>query len=231
VNTVGSSVYLIHRDPFRAIRRGRQLFQLKFTRSQGQGPNESDGVGDIDNNIGIGAGSADSCALCHGRPRGSAGAGGNVVTRPDSPDAGHLFCLGLKEMLVDEISSDLRSTRDLAITLARELKRSITLKLDSKGFGIWAKRALISFSVNGFGSSLSLSSFDNRIVLRAASKSLRFSRQHVRRKLRMFCWAFWRVVVPHTLSQLVRNSTTSVAVIRDGKSFDRADINWSNRVS
>jgi hypothetical protein len=25
--------------------------------------------------------------LCHGRPRGSAGAGGNVVTRPDSRDS------------------------------------------------------------------------------------------------------------------------------------------------
>jgi len=37
VNTVGSSIYLINRDPFRSVRRGRQLFQRKFTRLQGQG--------------------------------------------------------------------------------------------------------------------------------------------------------------------------------------------------
>ena len=131
--TVGSSSYLINRDPFRSIRRGRQLFQRKFTHLQGQGPNEKDGVGDIDTDIGIGAGLADSCALCHGRPRGSAGTGGNVATRPDSRDAGHLFGLGLKEMLADEITADLRSTQNLAITLAKQLKRPMTLKLVSKG--------------------------------------------------------------------------------------------------
>ena len=38
VVTPGSSAYIIARDPFRAIRRGRQLFQRKFTRAQGQGP-------------------------------------------------------------------------------------------------------------------------------------------------------------------------------------------------
>ncbi|MBI3474236.1 MAG: thiol oxidoreductase-like protein [Acidobacteria bacterium] len=129
----GSSMYIINRDPFRAIRRGRQLFQRKFTRLQGQGANEKDGVGDINNDIGIGAGLSDSCALCHGRPRGSAGTGGNVVTRPDSRDAGHLFGLGLKEMLADEITTDLRSTRDLAVTLAKQMKRPMTLKLTSKG--------------------------------------------------------------------------------------------------
>src|SRR5882672_8503341 len=86
VMTTGSSVYLINRDPFRSIRRGRQLFQRKFTRLQGQGANERDGVGDINTDLAIGAGLSDSCALCHGRPRGSAGAGGNVVTRPDSRD-------------------------------------------------------------------------------------------------------------------------------------------------
>jgi Di-haem oxidoreductase, putative peroxidase len=133
VNTAGSSLYLINRDPFRSIRRGRQLFQRKFTRLQGQGANEKDGVGDINNDIGIGAGLSDSCALCHGRPRGSAGVGGNVVTRPDSRDAGHLFGLGLKEMLADEISTDLRATRDLAIAMARQRKRPVTLKLISKG--------------------------------------------------------------------------------------------------
>jgi hypothetical protein len=133
VNTVGSSVYIINRDPFRSVRRGRQLFQRKFTRLQGQGANEKDGVGDINNDIGIGAGLSDSCALCHGRPRGSGGTGGNVVTRPDSRDAGHLFGLGLKEMLADEITTDLRSTRDLAIILAQQAKHPMTLLLTSKG--------------------------------------------------------------------------------------------------
>jgi cytochrome c2 len=133
VNTAGSSLYIINRDPFRSIRRGRQLFQRKFTRLQGQGANEKDGVGDINNDIAIGAGLSDSCALCHGRPRGSAGTGGNVVTRPYSRDAGHLFGLGLKEMLADEITTDLRSTRDLEVTLAQQLKRPITMKLASKG--------------------------------------------------------------------------------------------------
>src|SRR2546427_7801448 len=82
VMTAGSSVYIINRDPFRSIRRGRQLFQRKFTRLQGQGANEKDGVGDINNDIGIGAGLSDSCALCHGRPRGSAGAGGHRGAPP-----------------------------------------------------------------------------------------------------------------------------------------------------
>ena len=36
--TLDSSLCMISRDPFRAIRRGRQLFQRKFTREQGQGP-------------------------------------------------------------------------------------------------------------------------------------------------------------------------------------------------
>src|SRR6267142_74523 len=133
VMTAGSSVYIINRDPFRSIRRGRQLFQRKFTRLQGQGANEKDGVGDINSDLAIGGGLSDSCALCHGRPRGSAGAGGNVVTRPDSRDAGHLFGLGLKEMLGDEITADLRSTRDLAVTLAQQMKRPMTFKLFSKG--------------------------------------------------------------------------------------------------
>jgi hypothetical protein len=133
VNAVGSSIYIINRDPFRSIRRGRQLFQRKFTRLQGQGANEMDGVGDINTDIAIGAGLSDSCALCHSRPRGSAGVGGNVVTRPDSRDAPHLFGLGLKEMLGDEITTDLRSTRDLAVLLAQKLRRPMTLILVSKG--------------------------------------------------------------------------------------------------
>jgi len=132
IMTPGSSIFIIKRDPFRAIRRGRQLFQRKFTRAQGQGANEGDGVGDINTNLAIGAGLADSCALCHGRPRGSAGAGGDVVTRPDSRDAPHLFGLGLKEMLADEITTDLRKIRHQAIAAAHRWGHSVTLPLVSK---------------------------------------------------------------------------------------------------
>lgn len=77
LRTPGSSAYIVARDPFRAIRRGRQIFQRKFNRQDGEAPYLRDGTGDIANNIGIGAGSADSCATCHGRPRGSAGFGGD----------------------------------------------------------------------------------------------------------------------------------------------------------
>ena len=133
VMTPGSSIYIIERDPFRSIRRGRQLFQRKFTHLQGQGPNEGDGVGDLGADNAIGAGLSDSCALCHGRPRGSAGVGGNVATRPDSRDAPHLFGLGLREMLADEITSDLRETRNGAVLFAVKSGHSITLPLRSKG--------------------------------------------------------------------------------------------------
>ncbi len=133
VQTPDSSIFIISRDPFRSVRRGRQLFQRKFTHAQGQGPNEGDGIGDLNTNAAIGAGLSDSCALCHGRPRGSAGVGGNVATRPDSRDAPHLFGLGLKEMLADEITGDLRSIRDRAITQAANRGHSVTLPLRSKG--------------------------------------------------------------------------------------------------
>ena len=78
VMTPGSSLFIIKRDPFRAIRRGRQLFQRKFTRAQGQGPVFGDGAGNIEEDLAIGAGLVDSCAGCHGRPRGSAGHGGDI---------------------------------------------------------------------------------------------------------------------------------------------------------
>ena len=133
VMTPNSSIFIINRDPFRSIRRGRQLFQRKFTRLQGQGANEQDGAGNINSDLAIGAGLSDSCALCHGRPRGSAGVGGNVVTRPDSRDAGHLFGLGLKEMLADEMTTDLRATRAAAVARAIQNKRSVTMELQSKG--------------------------------------------------------------------------------------------------
>src|SRR5205823_4001596 len=75
---------------------------------------------------------SDSCAMCHGRPRGSAGTGGNVATRPDSRDAPHLFGLGLREMLADEITGDLRIIRQQAIAQAHQTGRSVTLPLTSK---------------------------------------------------------------------------------------------------
>ena len=120
-------------DPFRAIRRGRQMFQRKFTRLEGQGPVFGDGFGNIHIDLTIGAGLADSCAGCHGRPRGSAGFGGDVVTRPDSRDAPHLFGLGLKEMLADEITTQLRATREAAVTQASRTGRPVTRPLIGKG--------------------------------------------------------------------------------------------------
>ena len=107
--TQNSSIYIIQRDPFRAIRRGRQLFQRKFLPTQGF--NGRDRSGNIAIDASVGAGIVDSCAGCHGRPRGSAGHGGDVFTRPDSRDAPHLFGLGLQEMLGDEITADLRGIR------------------------------------------------------------------------------------------------------------------------
>src|SRR5262245_22179612 len=131
--TQDSSMFLINRDPFRAIRRGRQLFQRKFTRAEGNGPNVGDGSGNINTTLAIGAGLSDSCASCHGRPRGSAGAGGDVVTRPDSRDAPHLFGLGLKEMLADEITTDLRAIRNQAVLEARSTHASVNRRLMSQG--------------------------------------------------------------------------------------------------
>lgn len=132
--TPGSSKYLILRDPARSIRRGRQLFQRKFTQDQGQGPRVSaDSTGNIQENRALGAGLTDSCAACHGRPRGAAGFGGDVATRPDSRDAPHLFGLGLIEMLADEITKDLRSIKGEAIVMAEERGTPVTSKLESKG--------------------------------------------------------------------------------------------------
>jgi len=132
-STPDSSSFIIARDPFRAIRRGRQLFQRKFLRSQGQGPLPNDGVGDINVTLSLGAGISDSCAGCHGRPRGAAGVGGDVVTRPDSRDAPHLFGIGLKEMLADEITTDLRAIRSQALDEWRLTHRATSKMLVSKG--------------------------------------------------------------------------------------------------
>ncbi len=133
--TPESSMFIIKRDPFRSIRRGRQLFQRKFTLAQGVGPRTGDGVGNIEIDGSIGAGLADSCACCHGRPRGSAGFGGDVFTRPDSRDSPHLFGLGLVEMLADEITQDLRAIRDSAIAdaTAQVGGQPVNRELISKG--------------------------------------------------------------------------------------------------
>jgi hypothetical protein len=149
--TPGSSVYIMLRDPARAVRRGRQLFQRKFTDEQGFGPRARDGVGDIHANAAIGAGLIDSCAGCHGRPRGSAGFGGDVVTKPDSRDAPHLFGLGLQEMLADEITTELRQIRQNAIDEARARRQSVTRSLRSKGIGYGSIRANPNGSVDTSG--------------------------------------------------------------------------------
>lgn len=133
--TPDSSSYIINHDPFRAIRRGRQIFQRKFHHVDGAENTfyARDGSGVIEKNLGIGAGLADSCASCHGRPRGSAGFGGDVVTRPDSRDAPHLFGLGLKEMLGDEITAELRLRRANGLASARALGRPVTVEVTAKG--------------------------------------------------------------------------------------------------
>jgi len=144
LTTTDSSLYLIARDPFRSIRRGRQLFQRKFTLTQGLGPRARDGVGeDIDQSPALGAGLADSCAACHGRPRGAAGVGGDVFTRPDGRDAPHLFGLGLQEMLGDEMTAELRGQRDRAVASAAQQQRDVTVALAAKGirYGTLVARA------------------------------------------------------------------------------------------
>jgi hypothetical protein len=136
ISTPGSSLFIIGRDPFRAIRRGRQVFQRKFTKNQGFGPRVNDGsTGDLNDSsqAGLGAGLVDSCAGCHSRPRGSAGVGGDVATRPDSRDTPHLFGLGLREMLADEMTSDLRAIRAGAATMATSSGAPVTRGLKSKG--------------------------------------------------------------------------------------------------
>jgi len=133
INTPESSIYIIKRDPFRSIRRGRQIFQRKFQVKQGLGPRTNDGEGNLDTDGSLGAGLTDSCGGCHGRPRGGAGFGGDVFTRPDSRDAPHLYGLGQVEMLADEMTADLRAIRDKAIHRAQKRNRNITRRLSSKG--------------------------------------------------------------------------------------------------
>lgn len=143
-------MFIIRRDPFRSIRRGRQLFQRKFLRTQGAGPIADDLVlgGNIEPSLRIGAGLADSCASCHGRPRGSAGYGGDVVTRPDSRDAPHLFGLGLKERLADETTADLRAIRRSAVTKTAATNKDVTKDLVAKGMNFGKITASPNGAVN-----------------------------------------------------------------------------------
>ncbi len=150
INTPDSSLYIINRDPVRSIRRGRNLFQRKFTVEQGFGPRTGDGRGDIAADVSLGAGLVDSCAGCHGRPRGSAGFGGDVFTRPDSRDAPHLFGLGIIEMLADEITQDLRQIRDQAIAQAQASQQAVVVSLESKGVSYGQIRVNPDGSVDPF---------------------------------------------------------------------------------
>ena len=151
VNLVGSSAWIISRDPARAIRRGRQLFQRKFQIAQGNGPTTDDGIGSSGADVSRSAGFADSCAACHGRPRGSAGFGGDVVTRPDSRDAPHLFGLGLQEMLADEITTELRTIRQEAVTIAQLINAPVTRTLTSKGISFGSLTAQPNGTVDASG--------------------------------------------------------------------------------
>ncbi len=130
---VGSSLFTIRRDPFRSIRRGRQLFQRKFTLAQGLGPRVGNGSGDIAKIPTIGAGLSDSCSGCHGRPRGAAGFGGTVYTHPDSRDAPHLFGIGLVEQICDEMTSELRKRADTLSDRAKKMGFALTQQLSAKG--------------------------------------------------------------------------------------------------
>jgi di-heme oxidoreductase (putative peroxidase) len=149
--TPDSSTFLVKRDPARAIRRGRQLFQRKFTVIQGLGPRTGDGIGSISADGSIGAGLVDSCAGCHARPRGAAGFGSDVQTRPDSRDAPHLFGLGLQEQLGDEITTDLRAIRTQAVADATRLRTTVVRNLASKGISYGTIRAFSNGTVDTSG--------------------------------------------------------------------------------
>jgi hypothetical protein len=159
-----SSMFMIQRDPFRSIRRGRQLFQRKFTRVDGQGPVKADGAGNVETELIIGAGLADSCAACHGRPRGAAGFGGDVATRPDSRDAPHLFGLGLKEMLADEMTRELRAIAAEASQQAADTGQYVVRDLVAKGvefgtIGAYSRGGFNTHAVIGVDSDLRVKPF------------------------------------------------------------------------
>ena len=68
--------------------------------------------------------------------------------RPDSRDAPHLFGLGLKEMLADEITSQLRQIQANAVLAARQNGRSVTRPLVAKGIDYGSITALPDGSVD-----------------------------------------------------------------------------------
>lgn len=169
VMTPDSSLFIIRRDPFRAVRRGRQLFQRKFSRKEGQGPVTGDGPLDPTNlttdTRAIGAGLMDSCAGCHGNVKGGAAAGGAIQTTPGGRNAPHLFGVGLKAMLGEEITGDLWSIRDKALSQARELGTPVEAKLRSKGieFGViiaFPNGRLDTSQVEGVGPDLQILTFN-----------------------------------------------------------------------
>lgn len=149
--TPSSSIYLINRDPARSIRRGRQLFQRKFSSAEGQGPRiNAASTGDVTQNRGLRAGMVDSCAGCHGRPKGSAGVGGTVATEPDTRDAPHLFALGIVEQLANEMTQDLRSIRTTVIAQATSGGSGVDCAV--AGTNTWAGNYQVDFTVTNNGS-------------------------------------------------------------------------------
>ncbi|MBX2885077.1 MAG: hypothetical protein KTR32_34285 [Granulosicoccus sp.] len=128
--TPESSIYIIKRDPFRSIRRGRQLFQRKFSVGEGLGPRVNvHSQGDIIRDRLLGAGFADSCSACHGNPKGSAGVGGNVATFPDGRDAPHLFGLGIVEQIGNQITEELRSDRAILVAESAKFNNRMTMEM------------------------------------------------------------------------------------------------------
>jgi len=65
-----------------------------------------------------------------------------VATRPDSRDSPHLFGIGLREMLADEITADLRAIRASAAAQAAGSHAAVTLKLISKGIDFGSVTAM-----------------------------------------------------------------------------------------
>lgn len=155
ITTPDSSLFIIKRDPFRAIRRGRQIFQRRFSRDQGQGPVTGDGPLDptqlTTNTRAIGAGLMDSCAGCHGNVKGGAAAGGAIHTTPGGRNAPHIFGVGLKAMLGEEITGDLWAIRDKAIADAKKMKKTIEAPLISKGISFGTIKAFQNGDVDTSG--------------------------------------------------------------------------------
>ena len=129
--TPGSSIYIIQRDPFRAIRRGRQIFQRKFLPTQGFGGRDGAATSPWS------PPSAPASSIRAPAATAARGArpdhGGDVFTRPDSRDAPHLFGLGLQEMLGDEITTTCARSARTALAAAQSTGTSQTRTLTSKG--------------------------------------------------------------------------------------------------